>query len=154
MINSTCSVDQRRRVDICSEATAIQIMRWHLKSLRVDFVRSVVNLLLQRARRHTPLNVPVLHVFDCWLLQKKKKMHHSHVYGGRVTKCCMLLCAPNRQRRPCRTVSALSHHSPAEEAAPCRHPQRERRPLLLQWNSSHRVRCHRFPGQICSKQAG
>ena len=59
-----------------------------------------------------------------------------------------------RQLLPCCTSSCFCHHSPAEEAAQCCHPKRERRTLVIQRNSSHGVRCHRFTGPICGQQAG
>lgn len=62
--------------------------------------------------------------------------------------CSSLL---RRHLLPCCIVSCLSRHRPAEEAAPCCHPQRKGRTLLFQWNSSHCVWCHRFPGSICGQ---
>lgn len=61
------------------------------------------------------------------------------------------LCFPSVSWRlhPCRVFRCIGHNSPAEEAAPCSHPQRERRPFFLQWNSRHGVWCHWVFGSVC-----
>lgn len=72
------------------------------------------------------------------------------IYNARL----LFEIVPERRRLICSVVGCISPHGPAEEAAPCHHPQGERRPLFLQWNSSDSVWCHWVFGPICGQQTG